>query len=577
MISSLTIIVIRENEDVNDCDLAILKTEDQELIKKAKKHSKFVLLLGEKSKDESEFTKFISCFELLNSIIERIPEPIVVHDTQRILYANPVAKKLISSEGLKLKVADFIHPEYRSIAFQRMQRVLRGERVEPLEELFRMPDGREIWVETIPTLINFEGKPAILLLLRDLTERKRVEEKYRDFFQNSLDIIVVTDLEGNCVEVNRAFEEAFGYTSAEVVGKNFAEVLRLERDLAEKIFESYNKALREKRDLKGLLFEVKRKDGRRIIVEGNIRLLWSRGRIVGFVGNYRDVTERIQLERKLKESEERYRKIFENSPTLIGIVDERGVFVEANPAMVRSVGTNPIGKSHFELFSKEVAERRSQNLLKAIEKNTVIDFEDEREGRYFINYYIPIELEGKRHCLIISQEITELLRLNKFLRLIIEVNEAMTRIRDKETLIKKVEEILSEYSARFSDQPSEFCFRICYEGKEYGYLCVNVEKEEEIKLIETLAENLGFAFRAIESERRKEELYEKLAENIRTIAYLVDGIRNPLAALRAYAETLIEEEGVREKILKQVDRIVEIVKKLDLSWNESEKIWKRSA
>jgi hypothetical protein len=60
---------------------------------------------------------------------------------------------------------------------------------------------------------------------------------------------------------------------------------------------------------------------------------------------------------------------------------------------------------------------------------------------------------------VITEEITRLQKLNKLLREIIEVNQAIARIRDKEMLIKKVEEILSDYSAKISDVPQEGCFQ----------------------------------------------------------------------------------------------------------------------
>jgi PAS domain S-box-containing protein len=574
MNSLLTIIVIRSRDDVKDCDIAILETEDEELLQEARRRSKYILISGEKAQDKAEIFSFLSNFELFRSIVERSPDPIVVHDTERILYANPRTKEISGSEGLKLRIADFIHPSFRQLAFQRMQRVLRGDRVGPAEELFILPYDREVWVETNPSLIEFKGRPAILLIMRDLTERKRVKEKYREFFGNSLDIIAITDLEGKFVEVNRAFEEVFGYRREEVLGRNYAELLKLDKETAEKIFRDYNTAFREKRDLRGILFEVKGKDGKRIVVEGNVRLLWEGKKVIGFVGNFRDVTERIELEEKLRESEEKYRKIFENSPVSIALANENGVFIEANPAMVKSIGADPAGKNFYEIFSKEVAERRHENLRKAIERNELVVINDEREGRNFINYYVPLELGGRGHCLIISQEITELLRLNKLLKLMVEANEAVARIRDREKLVRRIEEILSDYSAKVSDEPGEFCFKLSYGGREYGYLCVRVEREEEKRLIQSLAENLAFALKAIEDEKRRKELYERLFENIRTLAYLADGIRNPLAAIRAYSETLVNDEVVREKIISQVERIVEIMRKLDVSWGESEKLWK---
>jgi len=59
------------------------------------------------------------------------------------------------------------------------------------------------------------------------------------------------------------------------------------------------------------------------------------------------------MERKLKESEERYRSVFTHAPVLIAILDKDGRFVEANPAMVKSIGENPVGKGLSQRTSRK--------------------------------------------------------------------------------------------------------------------------------------------------------------------------------------------------------------------------------
>ncbi len=239
----------------------------------------------------------------------------------------------------------------------------------------------------------------------------------------------------------------------------------------------------------------------------------------------------MEMERKLRESEERYRSVFTHAPVLIAILDKEGRFVEANPAMVRSIGRNPIGKTVSEIFPADVAEKRLRYVKKALEEEKLVVFEDERSGKYFINFYLPIELEGEKRCLVIAQEITELRKLNKLLREMVEVSEAIVRIAEREKLVKRVEEILSDYSAKIRERPDEgVCLEIRYGNKTYGYLCVdNVDKEKK-PLLKALTDDLAFAFKSMEDEERRQELLQQLAENIKTIAYLVDRIRNPLAA-----------------------------------------------
>lgn len=508
--------------------------------------------------------------EVFRIIAECDPDAMIIYDGERVIYANSKAAEFLGKD-FKREIRELMHPDYREALMERIKRALKGDETEPFEGLVLLPNGVEKWIEVTLKSVTIKDRPAVLICLRDLTDKKSAE-RYREFFDNSLDIIAVTDLQGRFVEVNRAFEETLGYSRDEVRGRNFAEFLGLNREMAESIFKAYNRAFREKRDLKGLILEAKRRDGRKIIFEGNIRLLWERGRIVGFVGNYRDVTEKLELQERLKESEERYKKIFEHSPILIALVDENGIFVEANQAMIKSIGVKPIGKSHHDLFSKEVADKRLQNIRKAIWENKPVVFQDEREGRIFINNYVPVELGGKRVCLVIAEEITRLQKLNKLLREIIEVNQAIARIRDKEMLIKKVEEILSDYSAKISDVPQEGCFSISYSGNDYGYLCVMYSGEEERTLLETLAKDIAFAIKTIEDEQKKLELLNRLMDNLKTFAFIVDRIRNPLAVISGLAETFVENEETRRKILQQVDRIVEIIQKIEMAWKKTENL-----
>jgi len=709
IIVSISIIVIRNREDVKDCDVAILDCEDPELLRLAREHSQIVLFLGKKIGKADVFNKIstvISDWEIFRTIVEQSPDPIVIFDSKGVLYANPKAYEYAGAEASKIKrILDLVLPEFRELALERMKKIIGGEKVEPIELPAVMPDGRIFWFESKLSLINFGGRPAFLMILRDVTQKRRAEEnlektskRYREFFDNSLDIIVVTDIKGNFLEVNRAFEETFGLKSEEVKGKHFAEVLGIEKEVAEEIFRSYNRAFREKRDLKGLVFEVKRRDGGRIVVEGNVRLLWEGGKVVGFVGNFRDITDRIRLqeklreseekyrsifnfapvaiivwdeeirvvdwnkkaeeifgwkkeevlgksflefliprsemgqlnvlieeitegkifthsiihnrtkdgktiacewfnitymnnsgkkylisiaqdvtqrieiEKKLKESEERYRKIFEHSPTLIALLDENGTIIEANPAMIDSIGVDPVGKTIFDLFSKEVAERRFYEMKRACEEGKPITIQDERDGKCYINHYVPLRLEGKNQCLIIAQDITELVKLNKFLMQIVQVAETLAKVKDRKELVERIEEILSDYGVEISEIPKGVYFDISHEGKHYGYLCARNIGEREVELLRIFAEDLGFVLKSLEDEKRREELYQRLVENIQTIAYLVDGIRNPLAVMLAYAELLINDEVAKERVFQQVDRIVKIMRELDISWIKSEEL-----
>lgn len=89
----------------------------------------------------------------------------------------------------------------------------------------------------------------------------------------------------------------------------------------------------------------------------------------------------------------------------------------------------------------------------------------------------------------------------------------------------------------------------------------------EIEIIQTLANDIAFALRAIELERRA---YEQIERNIEHFAALVDGIRNPLSVIVGLAEIKGDESSRR--IIQQADRIEHIIRQLDEGWMESENV-----
>ncbi len=192
------------------------------------------------------------------------------------------------------------------------------------------------------------------------------EEKYKGLFENSLDAIAITNLDGEFVEVNRAFERMTGYSRDEIIGMSYMDLVP--REYSKLIFESYNKAFRAEENIYGLEFEFLTKSGKRKYVEGNISLIKQGGSVVAFQGNFRDVTEKKRIENALRDSEEMFRKLAEKS--LVGIyLIQDGVFKYVNPKMAKLWGYSVgelIGKSPLEFIHPEDREIVRRNLEKRV-------------------------------------------------------------------------------------------------------------------------------------------------------------------------------------------------------------------
>jgi len=123
--------------------------------------------------------------------------------------------------------------------------------------------------------------------------------------------------------------------------------------------------------------------------------------------------ERRQAQERLKESEEGYRLLFQSSPNVIAQVDSEGRFLIANMAMIRSLGFSSekevIGKTLHDLMPQDVANYRLKMVRKACNEARIQVFEDQRQGRWFQNIFVPIEAPevGEMTVQIIAMDITE--------------------------------------------------------------------------------------------------------------------------------------------------------------------------
>jgi diguanylate cyclase (GGDEF)-like protein/PAS domain S-box-containing protein len=205
-------------------------------------------------------------------------------------------------------------------------------------------DGTRIFVEISSQLIDFGGRAARLVLINDVTERKHAEaalreseERYRELFENANDVIYTTDLSGRYVTVNPMVEKISGYTCEEIRRMTFAELiapeyLELSRQMmARKLAGEEATTFYET--------EIVSKSGERVLLEVSSQLIYDdEGAPAGVQGIARDITTRKRAERALRESEERYRELFENANDLIYTHDLAGNFTSLNKTGERITG-----------------------------------------------------------------------------------------------------------------------------------------------------------------------------------------------------------------------------------------------
>jgi PAS domain S-box-containing protein len=181
-------------------------------------------------------------------------------------------------------------------------------------------------------------------LVIELSERRRMgealresEEKYRNLLEDAPIGFCIVDALGNIQYINRRIEEESGWTRGELVGKNGFTIGLFDDETGHLLLERL--AARLKGDPYQLTeIPVISKKGRKIWVEVKGTVLKKDGMIAGVQLAMTDVTERRQAVEALRESEEKYRNIFENAAEGVYQSTPNGRFTTVNPALARICG-----------------------------------------------------------------------------------------------------------------------------------------------------------------------------------------------------------------------------------------------
>jgi PAS domain S-box-containing protein len=219
------------------------------------------------------------------------------------------------------------------------------------EWLCRNMNGEEFWVDISSSVILLKGRQVVCTVWRDVTQQRVMEEKLREseekfriFSLSGQDAVLLMDNEGNVNYVNPAAEKILGYAEGECLGRpihecltpgNFYEAQRLQLGIAEVM-----PSVKTSKDVAGgkaLELIATRKDGKEIVIELSLfsEIIGSQWRIIGI---FRDITERKEALEALQRSEERYRRLFEETKDIVFLSTPEGKLIDISKAGVELFG-----------------------------------------------------------------------------------------------------------------------------------------------------------------------------------------------------------------------------------------------
>jgi PAS domain S-box-containing protein len=185
-----------------------------------------------------------------------------------------------------------------------------NEKPQLFEWMAKDKDGRLFWVEVSLKLGIIGGKKRLLATVRDITERKKAEQtirqsekRYRELYEGSRDGYAMVNMEGKILESNSVFKEMLGYTDEELLEKTYEEITLAKWHAMEAEIIENQVMKRGYSDV--FAKEYRRKDGTIFPIEIRVYLIKDEnGEPAGMWAFVRDITERKQAEKELKEAKD---------------------------------------------------------------------------------------------------------------------------------------------------------------------------------------------------------------------------------------------------------------------------------
>jgi PAS domain S-box-containing protein len=220
-------------------------------------------------------------------------------------------------------------------------------------------DGRKISVEFVSNSYFENNKKLIQCNIRETTIRKQSElalsnseTHLRTLLQTIPDLIWLKDTKGVYLTCNTMFERFFGAREADIVGKTDYDFV--DRELADSFRANDLKAMEAGKPTSNEEWISFADDGHRAFLETIKTPMYdSDGSLIGILGIGRDITSRMLAEQKLKQSEERFRAIFDQAPIAIALIDLQGHPIISNPPLSKMLGysTDELSKMTFAEFT----------------------------------------------------------------------------------------------------------------------------------------------------------------------------------------------------------------------------------
>ena len=279
------------------------------------------------------------------------------------------------------------------------------------------------------TVAGFSVLLTALFVRRDRNRRaeqeavEESEERFRSLVQEGADLIWILDADATVRYVSPSVERVLGHAAADVVGKDVFAFLVPEN---EERRQGIARVLREPGTKTTTELQARRADGSRALFETTFSNMLENPSVGGIVLNGRDVTERREAEEVLRDSEERYRALYEDNPSMYFTLDAEGTILSVNRFGARQLGYEAVdlaGRSVLSIFCEADKEAAAKHLADCLRTPAQISQWEIRKvrkdgGVMWVreNARAVRDPEGKTVVLVNCEDITERKQAEALLR-----------------------------------------------------------------------------------------------------------------------------------------------------------------